>query len=166
MRTWYSLLGWQLALMLSSSSVWAEQASAVEVMVTLEQPAAQRAAEPTALLAARPAAQQVTITSLRHKAERVPRQRDMALSEQHLVIVALDADHREISRETILDPRLIRAETADAEGTLTSAMFYRSSVSFPVVVPDEPRAAELRFLQPRWTGQEMVLDLIASVPVP
>jgi hypothetical protein len=81
-----------------------------------------------------------------------PRERRSELSEDLLVIAALDGAGREIWRATRPDPRLLRAETADEAGVLHSTKLYRQSVEFWVAVPDDPDLDKVVFFHPEWTG--------------
>jgi len=105
----------------------------------------------------------VTVLSHKHRQGKPPRQRNPKLSLQHLVVVGLNAQGEETSRTVILDPRIVRAETAEPSGTLTaSELRYRNDVIFSVTMPDDPSVIALRIYQPRWTGKEFALDLIGE----
>ncbi|MGE5443534.1 MAG: hypothetical protein ACM3SR_02905 [Ignavibacteriales bacterium] len=67
----------------------------------------------------------------------------------------------------MLDPRILRAETAESSGQLTSSeLLYRDDVTFSVTIPDDPSTITLRIYQPRWTGKEFALDLIGEANLP
>lgn len=91
-----------------------------------------------------------------------PRQRNPQLSRDHLVIIGVDADGVEIARVTTPDPTLVRAETVDEEGRISSRRLFRDSVDFSVVLPDDPKIVKLEIRRPRWTGSEFVLDLVGT----
>jgi hypothetical protein len=96
---------------------------------------------------------------------RAVHQRDPTLSEEHLLVIVLDPGRRELARTIVTDPRLVRAETTDADGRLLSAGLWRMVGSLRIVVPDDA-AAYVDVYQPRWTGRRMALDLLGSAPVP
>lgn len=109
----------------------------------------------------------VTVLSQRRTQGEFPRQRNPELSPQHLVVVGLNAQGQETSRIVILDPRILRAETAKLSGQLTSSeLLYRKDVIFSVTIPDDPSVIALRIYQPRWTGTEFALDVIGQGNLP
>ena len=95
-------------------------------------------------------------------AGRAPRQRNPQLSADHLVLVGVDSLGNEIARVSILDPSLIRAESADQQGRITSTRLYRDSVDFSVVLPDDPRITSIKIYRPRWTGSQFLLDPVGE----
>lgn len=109
----------------------------------------------------------VTVLSQMRTQGTLPRQRNPELSPQHLVVVGLNAQGQETSRTIMLDPRILRAETAESSGQLTSSeLLYRDDVTFSVTIPDDPSTITLRIYQPRWTGKEFALDLIGEANLP
>jgi hypothetical protein len=109
----------------------------------------------------------VTVLSQRRTEGKLPRQRNPELSPQHLVVVGLNAQGQETSRTIMFDPRILRAETAESSGQLTSAeLLYRKDVSFSVTIPDDPNTIALRIYKPHWTGKEFVLHLIGEANLP
>ena len=90
------------------------------------------------------------------------RERETEYSEDHLGILGLTADGSERSREVILDPRLIRAETFAEDGSGESREIYLRSVDFSVALDDDLAIATIRVLKPRWTGTEWEFDFIAE----
>lgn len=93
----------------------------------------------------------------------LPRERNPELSEDLLVIVAVNGRDEEVYRTSRIDPRLLRAETADESGRLSSARLYRESVDFWVAVPDEPDLAKVLFFHPEWTGAVFNLVPVGEV---
>lgn len=78
----------------------------------------------------------------------LPRQRSAVISSQQLLIVAHDAQGREIHRHAVIDPRLQRTETGSPSGQLRGAVpILRAGVPLSVAVP--ARSASLRVLQPQ-----------------
>ena len=90
----------------------------------------------------------------------MPRQRNPQLSRDHIVIIAYDENGTEITRTAIIDPRLIRAETADEQGRISTKKIYRESVQFFVNFPNDDRITLIRLYHPRWNGSEFILDQI------
>ena len=97
---------------------------------------------------------------------RAPLQRDPQLSPHHLVVVALDAEDRELSRTVIADPRFVRGETAEPSGELVSEELVLVEATGPLVVPDDPRMRRLRIFQPVWTGEIFVLNPMGTIDLP
>lgn len=96
-----------------------------------------------------------------------PKQRNPELSSEQLVAVALDALGQEITKVVIPDPRLIRAETADPSGKLTSSGFiYQASTDLIIPLPDDSRITTLKIYHPRWTGKKFILAQIGEVQLP
>jgi hypothetical protein len=105
-----------------------------------------------AFLTARPDYGQVTIKSQRSIRGNLPRERHPELSEDHLVVTAVDNRGMEGFRMIIPDPRLLRAETADASGRLSQVVFYRLSVDFWITLPEDPSFDRILVFQPQWSG--------------
>jgi hypothetical protein len=119
------------------------------------------------LSAAPPTDNTIKILSQKRTQGALPKQRNPELSQQNLVIVGVNAQGQEISRTVMLDPRIIRAETAEPSGKLTSSgLLYRNDATFSVMVPDEPGVIGLKVYQPRWSGSEYTLDLIGEAKLP
>jgi len=104
----------------------------------------------------------------RRAAPRMPaRQRDPQLSEDDLVIVAVNAQGEELAWQLVKDPTLIRAETPTPSGELEHRTLRRSEASFIVTLPQSAAAiTELRLFKPRWTGSAYALDPLGTVTVP
>jgi hypothetical protein len=96
-----------------------------------------------------------------------PRQRDPRLGPDRLVVVAVDASGRELDRQVIADPSLVRIEAPDGRGELQGGATVRQpSVEFTLQIPDDPAVAEIRLFRPRWTGSGFTLDPVGSTRVP
>jgi len=95
----------------------------------------------------------------------LPRARSSELTEDHLVVLGLDARGVEIGRVALIDPRLVRAEWADEDGRLTGNIFYRPSVEFSVVFPAALEIAAVRVLVPKWTGNGFAFQALGEIPV-
>ncbi len=91
-------------------------------------------------------------------------QRNPQLSEDTLVVSALDSEGKEITRVYIPDPRLIRSEDVDSSGNFTSKKrLYRRSAKLIIPLPDNPEIESIQIFQPRWTGTEFTLELIGEL---
>jgi hypothetical protein len=111
--------------------------------------------------------QTLAISRARQVPQAPPRQRSKKVSEQSLVITALDAQGQEVERYVIPDPRLLRAEEFFPSGAITSSRnYYRNEAQFSVVIPDDPGIKRLQIFQPHWTGQNFDLECIGEVAVP
>lgn len=117
-------------------------------------------------IAAQSAADDLRVVDLRPVLGTISKERNPELAPDKLVVVLVDSAGREVDWRIIPDPRLIRAEFADAYDNLTGQSFRRLETDFFVAIPDMPALKRLRLYQPRWAGDEFVLDLIASVDLP
>lgn len=109
----------------------------------------------------------MTVLSQKRTRSKMPRQRNPDFSTQHLVVMGLNAQGEETSQTVMLDPRILRAETAGLSGQLTSSeLLYRDDVTFSATIPDDPSVIALRIYKPRWTGKEFALDLIGEANLP
>jgi hypothetical protein len=123
--------------------------------------------EPQPAAIAGPPRNDFQVTTRRLVTQMPARQRDPQLSEDDLVIVAVNAQGEEIAWQLVKDPSLIRAETPTASGELEHRVLRRSEASFIVTLPQPAAAiAELRLYKPRWTGTAFVLDAVGSVTIP
>lgn len=113
-----------------------------------------------------PRVHRIVVTKHRRIPEAPPRQRNPVLSSEQLVVVAFDAQNREVSRIVVPDPRLIRAETIGPPGNLQSELIYRKSADFIVLFPDDPGVLHLKFYHPRWTGSGFTLEFIGEAQLP
>lgn len=148
---------------LMHGSLMAADSSAVELEIHLG------ASEPGELRAATadaPVAQPMTVLSAKPGIQMPARQRAPQLSEDHLVVSAFDAEGREIYRQIILDPRLVRAELTDSGELGGAREYYLDEVMFSVILPEDPRIAEIRLLKPEWTGSAFLLNPVASAAMP
>ncbi len=103
------------------------------------------------------------ITEQRRITESPLSQRDPELTPQQIVVMACDAKEKEINRFYISDPCVIRAKTFDENGALISSeLFYKKSVDFSIVIPDDPNINLIKFYKPNWTGKEFVIELIGE----
>jgi hypothetical protein len=110
-----------------------------------------------------PLNQRVTVLERRDISGPPPRQRNVEVSSQHIVVVGLDEQEREIARIVITDPRLIRAEIFDSSGEIISTkLIYRENAEILLVLPADPRLHELKIYHPNWTGTNFVLEPIGE----
>jgi len=121
------------------------------------------ASEHQRFLSFRPESARMEVRERRTVAGNLPRQRRPELSEDLLVIIAYNIRGEEIYRTSQIDPRLLRAETADETGRLTSTLLYRESVDFWVVLPDDPDLDKAVFFHPQWTGEVFNLIHVGEV---
>lgn len=81
---------------------------------------------------------------------------------------AYDAQGNQRYWYPLADPRVVRAELpppGQTTGELQGVEVIADQAEFLVAVPDDPAIVELRIYQPRWTGDDYVLDLLGTVPV-
>jgi hypothetical protein len=85
------------------------------------------------------------------------------LSEDQLVIVALDAAGTELGWQLCKDPRIIRAESPSPTGELAGRTLYRTDVEFVIATPAGVVPARFRIYKPQWNGTEYLLLLLGTV---
>jgi hypothetical protein len=113
-----------------------------------------------------PATNLFTLLERRQIAGELKPRRDRQPSADQIVVTALDVQGQEIDRYLIPDPRLLRSEAPGPTGELSGVLLHRAYTEIRLVIADDPAIAELRFLQPRWTGTQFVFDLLGSVQLP
>lgn len=91
------------------------------------------------------------------------RQRSFEPSENEVLIVMLDQNNQVLWWDSIPDPRVLRAETADDAGNISGQTFYLKSAVMPVSYPADERITELRFYHPKWNGQSYSLESIGNL---
>jgi hypothetical protein len=114
-------------------------------------------------LSFRPESARMEVKERRTVPGNLPRQRRPELSEDLLVIIAFNIRGEETYRTSQIDPRLLRAETADETGRLTSTLLYSESVDFWVALPDDPDLDKIVFFHPQWTGTVFNLAPVGEV---
>ena len=119
--------------------------------------------EQTRYLSFRPEFARMEALERRTMPGNLPRQRRPELSEDLLVVVAYNGRGEEVYRTSQIDPRLLRAETADESGRLTSTLLYRESVDFWIALPDDPELDKAVFFHPQWTGEVFNLIPVGEV---
>ncbi|WP_454064585.1 hypothetical protein [Candidatus Nitrospira salsa] len=112
------------------------------------------------------ALQHVTIMTHRRVQGAPPKQRNPELSEQQLVVVALNVQGEEVTRVLIPDPRMIRAETVEPTGEIESRLFLKASGEYTIVLPNDSDIYSLKIFHPTWTGTEFVLEPLGETYVP
>jgi hypothetical protein len=114
-----------------------------------------------------PAAQSATpvLVSERRTQMVFRRQRRPEISANDLVVVAHDAMERELDWRSVPDPRIVRAELPNAEGTLSGRTVQQPDAELMIAVPDVPGLDHLALYSPRWTGSEYQLEAIGEVKV-
>ena len=104
------------------------------------------------------------VLSSKPVSQQPPRQRDPQLSEEYIVIIAVDSAGNEITRQIIQDPRLLRSEFDESGGLGNRKDIYIDDVSFSVELTADPKISELKLMKPEWNGTEFVLNELASAP--
>ena len=118
------------------------------------------------LLPERPRMHAIAIRRTVRDSRPVSVERNPELSEQHLVVVAVDVKGREVGRRLVLDPRRLRIETADSSGRLSGEVQYRSDADLSVAVPDKAEMSALKIYQPHWNGTDFTLQLLGESALP
>jgi hypothetical protein len=108
----------------------------------------------------------VRMTQRRRAPGTISRRRGLELSADQLVISGVDASGREVYRNAMPDPRILRAESPSPTGELTGEVLYHADTEFLIEVPDDPSITEVKLYHPRWTGTAFTLDLVVAIPLP
>ena len=149
------------------ADISAPSSAAVEMTIHWNVTFAPPAADPQPVANAGPPRNDFEVTASRAVAHMPTRQRDPQLSEDDLVVVAVDAQGKEIAWQVVKDPSLVRAETPSASGELEHRLLRRPEASFTVTLPQPTTGiVELRLYKPRWTGSAFVIDAVGSVVIP
>ncbi|MCO6509950.1 MAG: hypothetical protein J5I65_04085 [Aridibacter famidurans] len=96
----------------------------------------------------------VSLTNTRSDKGPVSRQRNFELATDRIVALAVDATGKLLWWDIQPDPRVLRAETADAGGNLTGSTFYRSVAELLVTIPSDPSITSLYIYVPEWNGRD------------
>jgi len=111
--------------------------------------------------------ERVTVLDGRRIPGKAPRHRNVELSSQHLLVIGLDENDREITRAVIIDPRLIRSEIFNSSGEIVSSeLIYKDNVEFSLAFSDDPRLRRLKIYHPNWRGNTFSLKLIGETQLP
>lgn len=92
-------------------------------------------------------------------------ERDPQLSEDDIVVVALDDGGQELGWARLKDPRVVRAEQPAADGTLSGRTLYRADAEIEVWLPGRTDLAALRVYKPQWNGREFDLTGLGTIPL-
>ena len=103
------------------------------------------------------------LVSQRDLAHAAPLERNPELAPDRLVIAALDASGAVLSWRIIADPRIVRSEGPGPDGVLTGVTLFRREVEFPVAMPAHPTMRSVRIYEPKWNGQDWMLEPIGTV---
>jgi hypothetical protein len=91
----------------------------------------------------------------------LPKQRSLELSPTQVLIAAVDENNQLRWWATIVDPRIVRAETQTPSGELRSQDYYLADLTLVVAFPEDPSITGLRFYHPSWNGTAYDLQLLA-----
>jgi hypothetical protein len=95
--------------------------------------------------------------------DRPVRERDPQVGPEEIVVVAVDAQGRELGWQHLPDPRLVRSEQPGPGGLLSGQRLYRADTELVVRVPEEMRAAALRIYMPQPTPQQAGLLGVGTI---
>jgi hypothetical protein len=100
------------------------------------------------------------------KSTALTRQRNFELAPTQILIVSLNAERQLLWWDLQPDPRIFRAETSDADGSLSGKTLYRNDAEMLVNVPAAKGITELAFYSPVWDGKNYTLKLVGNLNVP
>ena len=115
---------------------------------------------------AQPSTNVFTVGQRRWLSGSLPRHRNPKLSEDQLVIVALNAKGERIDTQVIPDPRVLRAESTGPTGEIRGEVLHHATTELLITLPDDPTIIALRVYHPRWNGSTFLLDLIGTINLP
>ena len=95
-----------------------------------------------------------------------PRLRAIDLSDETLLVAAIDSAGTLLAWSVIPDPRFVRIEEPGPDGVLTGRIVPVDRPEFLVLIPDDTSVAEIRLFQRRRTGDGFVLEQVAALVVP
>jgi hypothetical protein len=98
--------------------------------------------------------------------ENVPEQRSPELSEDQIVVAAVDSSGALRSWNLIADPRILRFEAPGVDGTLTGRVVELKQADFNVALPNDAAVKQLKLFKPVWDGKQFQLRQIAVCDVP
>ena len=93
------------------------------------------------------------------------RERDPQIGADELVIVAVDAQGREVGWQHLKDPRIVRSEQPGPGGVLTGQVLHRAETELVIRVPDALGAATLRIYEPLGTGAAAQLRGLGAIDI-
>lgn len=89
--------------------------------------------------------------------------RRVQVTESHIIIEGLDKHNQVIYKDSLIDPRFVRAEWINKIKQFEKVDLYRSSSQLHVVLPNDLRITKLQLSLPRWNGREFDFESIALV---
>ncbi len=90
-------------------------------------------------------------------------ERDPQLSNDDLVIVAVNRAGREVGWERVKDSRIVRSEQPAPDARLSGRVLYRVEAELVVWLPGRLQASELRVYKPEWNGFDFTLIGLGTV---
>jgi hypothetical protein len=91
------------------------------------------------------------------------RERDPQIAADDLVVVALDAQNREVAWQHVKDPRIVRSEEPGPDGLLSGQVFHRTDAELVLRVPDDIVPVTLSIYEPRWNGSDFTLRPVGTI---
>jgi hypothetical protein len=107
-----------------------------------------------------------TLLERRRVGGTLPRQRNPVLSEDQLVVIAVNGWGETVDEQLIPDPRVLRAESPGPTGQLAGQLFHHANPELLISLPDNPAITEVRLYHPRWTGTRFILEFLATIALP
>jgi len=146
-------------------SLSAAATATVEVTIQWETPGATVAARPGSATAV--SSDQFQAVASRIVASQLPRERDPQLSEDQLVVMAVDEMGEDVGWQLVKDPSIVRSEQPGTSGQLSGTVLRQSGATFVVTLPRvSPTIGKLHVYKPRWTGAGFTLTLLGDVSIP
>jgi hypothetical protein len=95
---------------------------------------------------------EVSLVQLKKESGALSRQRVLELSQNQIMVVAINAQKQVLWWNLQPDPRVFRAETSDDAGNLSGKTLYRNDSEILFSIPADAAINEVRFYHPVWDG--------------
>ena len=95
----------------------------------------------------------------------LPRERDPQIGPDELVVVAVDAQGREVAWHHVKDPRIVRSEQPGPGGLLSGQVLHRTEAELVLLVPESLGATSLRVYEPQADGREPSLRGLGTIAI-
>jgi hypothetical protein len=118
---------------------------------------------PVTALRAGDSTRRITLLKKAIKSGTMRRERRPELGPHQLVLVTVDRDGAQLDWRAIADPRVVRVETADADGFLSGQLVTLDSSEFTVRIPFVPGAEHLQIYATHANESGFGLTMVGEV---
>ncbi|VAW77319.1 hypothetical protein MNBD_GAMMA13-263 [hydrothermal vent metagenome] len=119
------------------------------------------------IVAQRPSQHEISIKATKNKTNTPQRERFPQLSKESLVVVGIDAEGNEIINQAVADPRLVRGEVFNQNGSIQSNdSFYLTRTDLNVSLETDAKLTSLKVYQLDWDGKNFSRSLLGETTLP